>query len=535
MDRAFFSALAWTVLSPSTLLIVPIRVEAGGVFTLQRLRAMVIYGAGPEVVGLALLPVALLLFHLFVMRGGRLLAALTVMSIGAVALTNTMALAALATGLLILALVHGGRGVRMLATISLPAYLLVCRWLPPSLIATIRANSVITESADYHWGNRTVVAAVCVTYFIAAIWWLSRRWQDSALRFAFLWSALLLPVVQLSESSGINLLPQAFRLHLALEMAVSLAVALALARLPGRARMIVACAFLAASGWLTVRGYRFATRLIQAIDIRQSADYRVANELARRFPGRRVMAAGAVSYVFNIVSDSPQFYGGHEQFNPNWMTRVALYQLHTGDGAGVKDGDICVLWLKAFGVHAINVTGAGSEEHYKPFRRNPKLFESLLPAEYSAGGDTIYRVPQRTAGLAHVVPETALVVTAPRDGLDVAAVRSYVEALDDESLPPAEYTQTSLETARIRASVGAGQVISVQTSFHSGWRASIAGKPQPIASDGLGMLVIRPQCQGECAIDLVFTGGLELALTSWISGLTALTLAMLFVSSLRRL
>jgi len=246
------------------------------------------------------------------------------------------------------------------------------------------------------------------------------------------------------------------------------------------------------------------------------------------------MAAGAVGYVLNVDSDTPQFYGGHEQFNPNRMNRIALYQIDTGDGAGSQDGDICVLWLKAFGVHAVNVAAPASAEHYKPFRRNPAIFDPLLPVEYHAGSETIYRVPQRTAGLAHVVPETALIVTPPRDGLDVAAVRGYVAALDDETLPPAEYKQTSLRAAHIHARLGPGQVVSVQTNYNAGWRASIAGEAQPIASDGLGMLVIRPRLQGDCDIDLVFKGGLELAITRWISGLTALALALVVVFTGRR-
>jgi hypothetical protein len=54
-------------------------------------------------------------------------------------------------------------------------------------------------------------------------------------------------------------------------------------------------------------------------------------------------------------------------------------------------------------------------------------------------------------------------------------------------------------------------------TYSPGWRATVAGAPQPTFADGLGMLVIQPGRTGPCEIHLHYDGGPEAALTRWIS------------------
>jgi uncharacterized membrane protein YfhO len=46
-------------------------------------------------------------------------------------------------------------------------------------------------------------------------------------------------------------------------------------------------------------------------------------------------------------------------------------------------------------------------------------------------------------------------------------------------------------------------------NYHKGWSASVAGKQVPVRSDGLGMVVIEPQCSGPCAIEMHWSPGIE--------------------------
>jgi len=45
--------------------------------------------------------------------------------------------------------------------------------------------------------------------------------------------------------------------------------------------------------------------------------------------------------------------GGFEQGATNYMTRVAIYTIYTGDGTGPHDAEYSVLWLKALGIQAV--------------------------------------------------------------------------------------------------------------------------------------------------------------------------------------
>ena len=122
----------------------------------------------------------------------------------------------------------------------------------------------------------------------------------------------------------------------------------------------------------------------------------------------------------------------------------------------------------------------------KFFSRNPEMFEGLLPVVHRWSGNTIYRVPQRNTGLAHVVPETAIVRRVPIHGLDTEEIEHYVAALEDESLPLASFKQPNPHSAVILADIEPGQVISVQMTYHPGWKATINGARQSIHEDRSG-------------------------------------------------
>jgi hypothetical protein len=226
------------------------------------------------------------------------------------------------------------------------------------------------------------------------------------------------------------------------------------------------------------------------------------------FGKRRVMVSGSSNLWFNAFSDTPQLSGGHEPTSPNWMQRVGVFIIYSGMNAGARSGEIAVLWLKAFGVHGINVPGPGSREPSNPFD-NANKFEGLLPVLWRDANDTIYRVPQRSDALVYVVPEGALVTREPAHGLDVDEIRRYVAALEDPSLALPETIWRNSRSAVIRTAIEPGQAVSVQVNHFPGWKATVGGVRQLAFRDGLGLLGIRPDCRGPCEIELFYDGGTE--------------------------
>jgi hypothetical protein len=262
---------------------------------------------------------------------------------------------------------------------------------------------------------------------------------------------------------------------------------------------------------------RYGRQLIRSVDIRQTVEYRVADWLNRNGPYTRVFAPGSESLWLSAFTDTPELAGCCDQSSPNFESLVAGYTIYTDQNAGDRGAYYSLIWLKAFGVEAIAMDGAASTEAYHPYA-HPRKFDGTLRRLWSQGDDEILEVPHRTAGLSHVIPESALVRRTPIHGLDVAPILPYLSALDDVTLPAAATYWRNQHDATIRARLSKQQLISVQLNYTTGWHATIGGQRQELLRDGIGLLAIRPHCEGDCVIHLTYDGGTEMAaarIASW--------------------
>jgi hypothetical protein len=130
---------------------------------------------------------------------------------------------------------------------------------------------------------------------------------------------------------------------------------------------------------------------------------------------------------------------------------------------------------------------------------------------------TIYRVPLGTDSLAHVLPAAAIVSRAPAGPGDIAPLEKYIAALDDPALPAAAFQWQGSNRIHISTTATRGQAISVQVSYHPGWRATVAGRSCPLKPDALGLLWLTPECSGPCEVQLDYNGGWELRLSRLVS------------------
>jgi hypothetical protein len=523
---SFAGGLFYSLVSTSAWLIPAVRRDAGDAWGLRRLQDMVQYGEGPHIAAMTLLPLALCLLATAFEKKRPAWWFAAVLGLASVPLTNWLGAAALAMAVpaLLLAREDGFRPATWLkaAAVGVLAYGIASPLIPPSYIATVAHNERFTSGAVAAGSIR--LAFVCSGLAIAAVSiWLCRKFRlPQGLLFAWLF---LLPVAMITlaaEWYGVPLAHQAGRYHVEMEMALALfAVFLAQWLLHGTTRRLLvtlACLAVLAAGYGVVRCAKVAARRIRPIEIASTIEYREAKWFERNLPGRRVFAPGSVGFFLNVFTDVPQFAGGVDQavVNPLWTD--VQYQVLTGDNAGDKEGEVATLWLKAFGVSAVGVSGPGSKETFKPFR-NPKKFDGLLPELWREGDDVIYRIPRRSNSLAHVVRPSDLPPRHPEGGLDMDPVRHYVAALDDPALPAASMTWQSHDRALIQAQMQTGQVVSVQATYHPGWHASVNGAPRPVKPDNLGQVVIEPDCQGQCTIEYLFSPGLDLQICRLLSGI----------------
>ena len=204
------------------------------------------------------------------------------------------------------------------------------------------------------------------------------------------------------------------------------------------------------------------------------------------------------------------------------------YKVNSTEGSSNTEAGIN--WLRALGVQAIVVNGSASTDEYKDIRA-PERFEGVLPLLHRENGDSIYSVLPLGTSLARVILPPDLVPHRPPGQFAYSEILKYAQATGDTASPAAAFEWLSGGRARIRANLHPEDLLSVQVAWFPGWKAAVHGEAKPVSADGMGFLVIQPQCQGDCEIDLSWTGRSDLSMAALVS---VATLALLAAMAFRR-
>jgi hypothetical protein len=529
---SFWIAWVYSIISPCLFLMPLARREVGGLFIPRRFDVLVVYGEGPHIAVLALLPAALACLDLAFSKRTPLWYVVAAASMAAVALTNWLGAFALAIAVFAYLIAKSDaldawkNWVTALGLGGL-AYALACCWIPPSTIRDISVNAR-SVGGDYQHAYQILPLVVTAGVLAAALlkYAMHRLEISVALQFSILF-ALLMSAIPLSVAwFKLAIVPQPERYQLEMDLALCLAagfVSQAFAdKMPLRFTAPAACALIVLSFFPVRMDRKFARRVVQPIDISETIEYKTAKWFDAHLQGGRVLVPGTISFWLNAFTDTPQTDGGFSQGIVNRAHDSITYQIFSADGAGSRAIEIDTLWFRAYGVQAIAVGGPASREAYKPFRR-PEVFTNAFPQAVRDGDDAIYWVPGGSASLAHVIARDNLVRDRPIHGLDLTQTQKYVQSLDvSANVAPASFQWTSRHSAEIQATLPPEQVVSVQITYHPGWRALANGKSCRVFGDGLGQIVMEPDCRGACKLELVYDGGFEMRAAEMLSGASLL-------------
>jgi hypothetical protein len=524
---SFWAGWIYSIFSPCLLLMPQIYTEVGSLFVPRRFQVLAVYGEGPHITALALLPAALLCLDMALSKRTPLWYVMAALSMAAVALTNWLGAFSLAIAVFAYLVAQSdtlGAWKTWLTTLGLGAlaYALACSWIPPSTIKDIR-NNAQSVGGNYQHAYVTLPMFVAIGILSAALlkYVMHRLKASVALQFSILFALLIGAVPLAATWFNITIVPQPERYHLEMDLAICLASAFAFqaiaARTSPRLNVPLAVALVALSLFPARLDRRFARRIIKPIDIAETIEYQTAKWFETHIQGGRVLAPGTISFWLNAFTDTPQLDGGFDQGIVNRTHNLVTYQILTADGAGDRAAEIATLWLRAYGVQAIAVGGANSREMYKPFQ-HPDVFASAFPQATHDGDDAVYWVPARSASLAFVMARESVVRKQPIHGRDIAETQTYVQSLN----VPAKFRWTSRHSAEIQATARPEQVVSVQITYHPGWHATANGKSCRVFGDGLGQIVIEPHCDGACQLELTYDGGLEMRVATIVSGASCL-------------
>jgi hypothetical protein len=237
-------------------------------------------------------------------------------------------------------------------------------------------------------------------------------------------------------------------------------------------------------------------------DIAYTSEYQVSHWLSSHVSGdERVYATGNHAFWLDAFSSVPQVRGGTDQGATNKWWEHMSYQVNKG-----SDGEIAVLWCRAFNIKYIVVNYGDSDVPYHDYT-HPDKFEGLLTPAYQYNphqrkGDIVYEVPLQNNSLAKIVDGNKLrALEPPESGSDKPRLQAYVNLVDGSSTA-GDVTWLGSDALDIDCITTDDEVIVLQVTNDPGWHATVDGKPCPIGEDPLGFIVLDPGGAGEHHIEL---------------------------------
>ena len=527
---AFFAALLYSLTSTIELVVPDSGFHPERFWEVRRLFLVAAWDETPHLAAVSLLPLAILFLVLSIERRRKIWYAAASVSIALMTASSAFGpvIAAIAATCLLFVLHRENwwRNTLLAAGIGAYAYMMVMAFVPPSVLAAIHESTLASQNE--RWTLESVTALTLVILGWTVLWHLLRRskagWQ---IRFFVLLAWVTFSIPFAGEVSHRQLMPQPGRYRLELELALALLAAFGIrplfGRLPVAVRRAVVLVLLALAAEQVAHDRRLEKEYLFPLDQTRTVEYHAATWLERNLPGTRVFLPGSLAQWADDFAEVHQFSGESWSMATNQSQQKAYADIVFGGGPSIRP--ISLTWLKAFGVGAVGMSAPNGQEYWKPYA-DPHKFDDL-PVLWTESGVTIHRVPLHSASFAHVVPTGAIVRHPPRNPEDDGEAARYVAALDDPSLPAADFAWRDRNHIRIRASASPGQVLSIQVGYHPGWHATVNGQPRAIYKDGLGLMWLRPESKGACVVELTYSGGWEL----WLCRIVCCLAILLLVAS----
>ncbi len=515
--------------------------DPGGLLNARRLHTAVSYGDSPYVTGLTFVPLAVLLVHNATQKTSPLNLFLAALGLVAVPLTNIPATLTLAMMLLAYVLSsQPGEHLRRLFVIafcSVIGYLLAGPLIPLSALMLTARNTQWMEPQGQMTAPKLLSIAVGLLLLFGILTGLRRLRVSQFARFSIAFLLITATVVLGKAWGNFSLIAQPMRFHLAMEMAIvaCLAALLGVVHVRRRwARIAISTLAGVVVCWQIETYHLYARHIVKREPVWDRSEYKIAKWMDQHAGGNRVWVPGSVSFWLNTFTNTPQMTGCCDQNFLFQAPRIATYEMGTDDGAGARAGEISLLWMKTMGVKYFALSGPRSTEEYR-VTHHPQKFAGMLESRWHDGDDAIYEVPGPPGSLAHWIRPNEAIQQMPINGVEIASLRNYAAAVSDADRPQASLQWESTASASVRGAPQFGDLLSVQIPFHFGWRAESAnGAALAIGKDALGFMLIDPHCGGECAVRLIFDGGLESKVLLWLSLFTWLGTAAVLVRAHRQ-
>ncbi len=479
----------------------------------RRFTILVRWGEGPHLFSLIFVPLAGVFFARLLEKPKFTNLFFTAIFVGLIALTNAIGLF---SGILLLACMSFSKFVinkdvksfGLMIMTGLVSLGLVSFWYNLTFISTFLREGGSSGNilvSLFPWGWVVGVGLIIFLYYF-----IRRFLKDFAVSTVFLWFGTLFLVVWVYYTSAppdepyrrIELLPQALRYNVEVDLSLSLLLGVVFSRLIsflvgkwGLLKVIpipVGILFTIVSiGYIQPFIPVAQKSSSEAVDLSKTTENKIATWFAANTDpkkGERVLAPGNYGFYLNWFGYVWQLRGGLFQASTHHWPDHIYYQLVNG-----KDPEIMKDWLIASNLKYVLITATGSGELYKEIK-NLSRFESLKVA-YAESGDIIYEVPLKRPSAAKPVSITGMTaLTAPVKADNKKNLHAYVGWVESSSQNSADFNVSGFNSYQIRGKIDNGEGIQVSLTADSGWSAkNSSGEGVKLGKDPLGFLMLYPK------------------------------------------
>ena len=531
---ALLAAAASALLSPSFALLREIRHDSS-FWVPQRLHVLMLYGEGPHISAVSVLPAALAASFLALRkwRPGMFAAAAVLCAL--VVSNNFYGATSLAIffSVMVWAVWTGERDWRIFpraAGIAALAWGLCAFWFTPSYLkfTLINLQWVARPSST---GFRIFAFVVIGIY--CAVTYRNKRsgneWTIFVAGVALIFSLSILGFYYF----GLILVGDPPRFVPELDLVLILLLVELVRFIWRRPRWRIATALLVVVAFLpSFRYLRHAwSPFPKSGALESQYPYQMTKWVHDNLPGQRVLPTGELRFWFDAWSDNAQPDGGSMQGMENQIIPAATWQILVGDkpGPGIQ-------WLQALGTDAAIVPDAKSLEPYRDYP-HPEKFAGVMPVLYdNRHGTVVYRVPRIYPNIGRIVDKNAFNTTGKfRAGDDTERMGKYVAIVENPDQPAATISWHGFDEVDIQAKTTPGRSVLLQETYDAAWHATENGKELPVRLEPVMGFMLIDVPEGDHLIKMQFQTPLENRAGQMLLILSLLTVAGLgVVAGLRR-
>ena len=537
---AFVSALLYSLTSPTQLFLHDGRFAWSSLWDTRRLYLMAVWDDTPHLTALTLLPLAILALWLAIDHAGAVppsrycAAAVAVIAAAALASDFGPVLVLLVSICLLFTVGRDRPGHHALRIFGIGAYAyaIVSPFLSPTNLLAIQHSSATGGNG---WSLSSLAAFAMFACGWATLWHFLPRWTtDRWFQFVglFTYATIAIPAIDLYFDR--HFLPQPKRYACEAEFGIALLVPLVARaiyrRIPRTVRVTSAALLLAIGAEQFVAERRHAKTVTATEDVHTTIEYRCAIAADRILPGQRVSLPGSISKWADAFTDIFQFSGGAWSTAYNPTLQMAVAAQYNGGETDEIDARNSLLWLRAYGAAGVAISGPNSKETWKGFR-HPAKFDTHLPLVWREDDVSLYATG--VTGIAHLVPEDAIVRLEPRGASDTAQLAGFAASLEEPGHAAAEVQWHGRNHVSMKLPAPSADALAVHITHHPGWHVRVNGAPGTLYKDGLGLMWLRPRCAEGCSLDFTYNGGAELVICRIVS-YSALIAGPLVLLILRR-